>query len=266
MGDSADFIAYLKSELSRRTENNPSYSLRAFARALEVSPSFLSKLLRRQRALTGRTLHAMAHRLAVAPPQLRQFDEWQRAKCRDSAASEEFDGFEPLQLLHFEMLSDWIHYAILELIEIRSFRLSATTVARSLGVDEARAAGAIERLKRLGILTKNRQGRWVNDSGAHTTVNSPFTPSALRSLQRQILQLAMGALDTVPMDERDQSALTFAIASERLPEYRELLRSFRRKVSKLATLSQPRDRVYHLSLSLFPVSAKIEARPRPNED
>jgi hypothetical protein len=41
-------VEFLRAELTRRSERNPQYSLRAFSRALGVQPSTLSRVLSRQ--------------------------------------------------------------------------------------------------------------------------------------------------------------------------------------------------------------------------
>ena len=46
MGKDIPFYrAYLKEELERRIQTNPQYSLRAFASALDLDPTYLSKVL-----------------------------------------------------------------------------------------------------------------------------------------------------------------------------------------------------------------------------
>jgi hypothetical protein len=55
--------AVLKGEFSRRKRANPRYSLRAFARSVEVEHSTLSQFLRGKRAITWRSIRGMAGRL-----------------------------------------------------------------------------------------------------------------------------------------------------------------------------------------------------------
>ena len=54
MNDNTDYIEIVKNEFERRKSKNKSYSLRAYARDLGISPSYLSKLLNSQVPLTER--------------------------------------------------------------------------------------------------------------------------------------------------------------------------------------------------------------------
>lgn len=65
-----DLPALLEAELRRRRARNPRYSLRAFARALGTDHGTLSRIMRRERRLTARTIRRAGARLGLTPPQL----------------------------------------------------------------------------------------------------------------------------------------------------------------------------------------------------
>lgn len=84
----------LLDELRRRQARNVRYSLRAFARALDMDPSTLSKILRGKRALSMRKAFDLAMRLQLPTDAANAFmgsvmQESQRAKeeAQQSAAS-----------------------------------------------------------------------------------------------------------------------------------------------------------------------------------
>ncbi|MGH1467549.1 MAG: hypothetical protein ACRBBP_01540 [Bdellovibrionales bacterium] len=52
---SKNFKEYLQEELVLRCKSNSAYSLRAFVRSLDVSPSFLRKILNGSRRVTEKT-------------------------------------------------------------------------------------------------------------------------------------------------------------------------------------------------------------------
>ena len=54
---------YLQNELLKRCEKNPHYSLRSFAKSLEISPSALSAILNKKRNLTDKTAKRLALKL-----------------------------------------------------------------------------------------------------------------------------------------------------------------------------------------------------------
>ena len=76
----SDFRQFLEDELARRSQNYPRYSLRAFARHLEVDSSFLSKILNGKRTVTMRTIRMFGERLDLPGEQLQVFAEVSREK------------------------------------------------------------------------------------------------------------------------------------------------------------------------------------------
>jgi len=76
----SDFRQFLEEELARRSQNYPRYSLRAFARHLEVDSSFLSKILNGKRTVTMRTIRMFGERLNLTPEELSRFGELSREK------------------------------------------------------------------------------------------------------------------------------------------------------------------------------------------
>lgn len=58
-------IEYLQKEFSARRKRNPRYSLRAFAKSLQLDSSTLSKLLRKKRPLTLNLARALLRGLEL---------------------------------------------------------------------------------------------------------------------------------------------------------------------------------------------------------
>jgi plasmid maintenance system antidote protein VapI len=78
-----DFRSFLQDELDKRCKKNPRFSLRAFARTLEVEPSALSKILHGKRALTPKMLMRMASQLGLPEQEIERFTSKQ-ASSRNS--------------------------------------------------------------------------------------------------------------------------------------------------------------------------------------
>ena len=76
----SDFRQFLEDELARRMQSMPRYSLRAFARHLDVDSSFLSKILNGKRTVTMRTIRMFGERLNLTTDELSRFGEFSREK------------------------------------------------------------------------------------------------------------------------------------------------------------------------------------------
>jgi transcriptional regulator with XRE-family HTH domain len=80
LNKNSDFRQFLEDELARRSQNYPRYSLRAFARHLDVDSSFLSKILNGKRTVTMRTIRMFGERLNLPMEELQHFAEVSREK------------------------------------------------------------------------------------------------------------------------------------------------------------------------------------------
>lgn len=246
------FLPFLQQELVRRCQANPRYSLRAFAKFLDVDPSFLSKLFNGKRAATPEIIRTFSRRLDVGPDKESQF--LQLIKAPETSVDKNYN---QLALDYFRLIADWYHYAILELIQIDGFESSEKWISRSLGISTAEAKTAVERLIRLELIEAREDGVWVNKSGSNTTVGNEFTDVAFRKLQKSILEKAIVALEEIPFDLRDQTSMTLATDPSLMPEAKKRIKQFRRSLTAFLESAPKKKAVYHLGLSLYPIS-KIE--------
>jgi len=243
----SDFRILLQNELAARCTSNPRYSLRAFAKHLGVGSSDLSKFIRRKRQLSETTLLRLANRLGLAPEKT---EHYRQALSGVKTKSSEYH---QVSMDQFHLVSDWYHFAILELIKVKGFRPEPAWVAHRLGISVSEVNIAVQRLMRLGYLEISARGKWLDKVGSTSTVNMEYTTLAKRLLQKQILEKAMQALEEVEFERRDQSAILMAVNSKNLPAARALAAKFRRDLSALLEKGNRKDQIYYLTVSLFPV-------------
>jgi transcriptional regulator with XRE-family HTH domain len=244
---------YLQSELLRRCEKNPGYSLRSFARALQISPSSLSRILKGERPISQTTKKRFIPLLGLSP------DEAEALSIQEVRPNPKLPQGEVLQMRQlshdtFASISDWYHYAILELTQLKSFQPKAQWIASALGVTVSEVNAAVERLLRLGLLKFTEGGEWLISGGSHTNVGNEVLASAHRKLQKQVLEMALKAVEEVPIQQRDQSSMTMAVSARRLAEAIEKITVFRRELCAFLEQDDERDEVYQLSISLYPLT------------
>jgi uncharacterized protein (TIGR02147 family) len=249
---SVDFRLFLQQELVRRCRENRNYSLRAFARHLSLEPSFLSKLLRGERNFTLDMFRKLAERLMLEPEEFRSFAEVIEKRTPKRGIKSQ-PSLHELSADQFQVIADWYHYALIELLEIKSFQNDTRWIARALDITTAEASAALERLERVGILERTETG-WKNATGNNTTTGNSFTTVAFRKLQKSVLEKAIVALENLPLDKRDQSSITMAVDSRKLPEAKKRIQKFRRELMQFLQTEGEPDQVYHLSVSLYPVT------------
>ena len=249
-----EFREYLKKEFIKKCQTNPKYSLRTFARKLNISHATLSHLLRGKRPLTAQTILYLAKALELQPKQLAQFHIPSGNAHHNNRVRENLT-FKEIELDTFEAISDWYHDAILELTKVKQFKSDPAWIAKALGISKREVSAAIKRLERLKLLKITEDEKWLDQSQFNTTIKNDFTTVALRKLQRQVLEKALLALEEVPYEKRDQSSVTLSIDAQDFPKAKRMIKDFRRKLcDNLKRKDSPPTQVYQLGISFYPIT------------
>ena len=182
---------FLQQELIGRCQKNPNYSLRSFARALDVSSSALSAMLNGKRTITLSSIDRLGTAIGLEPKDINRYKLAARQNKfglgAELASQEEF---QQITLDTYAIISDWYHYAILELIRVKNFEPDVAWVCKSLGITKSEANIAIERLQRTGFLEITHSGKWIDKTsgGNATNIQANMTSAASRKLQKQTLR------------------------------------------------------------------------------
>lgn len=259
------YRTYIEREFKARCRRNPSYSLRAYARDLQVPPSKLSEVLRHTCGLSAQSATALAPRLRLTEKEAEHFvtlveSEHSRSSTRKEQAKkllEQFqlvNGVTELDLEKYKVISDWYHYAILELMTLDHFVSSNEWMAEQLGLDVATVIEALNRLVRVQLI-ENIDGAWKTCE-QNTSSPSHIPSREIREHHFQILQKATASIEDQPMDERDLATMTLAIDEKDFPVVKQRLKEFRRSLASDLQKSVNRDRVFCLSTQFFPLSKK----------
>jgi uncharacterized protein (TIGR02147 family) len=251
-----NFRLFLQSELVRRCKNNPNYSLRSFARSLNISHGALSRILRGERNPSKKLLISLAQALNLSSAQIEEFGKELNRNSKKTLKS----GFTDLSMDSFTMMSEWYHDAILELMRIEGFKVDPKWIAKRLGITMNEVNIAVERLARLELIEITEDGSWISHA-EHTEIGieSPYTTTALKRYQKQILQMGADAVDQVSREKRHNISSTVAIASSDLDEVKKLINDFRRKLSKYVQRKGVQaNQVYQLGICFYPLTDRKE--------
>jgi uncharacterized protein (TIGR02147 family) len=246
MIEKKDFKSYLQNKLVERCQDDARYSLRTFAKDLNVSPSALSAMINGKRRITERSKQQFGLKLGLSREEIQSLFP---------ADSEELH-YEQLTLDSFAVISDWYHFAILELMRVKSFKSNCSWVSKRLGVSTQDIALAVERLERLGMIEINEDGDWIDvSSGFTTNIEDGLTSLASQKFQQQLLEKAILAIKNTSLDKRDHTSMTMAINTQDIPKAKELLKDFRRSFNQLLDSSaRPPNEVYNLCMAFYPLS------------
>jgi len=227
----------VQTEFVKRCKKNSAYSLRAYAKFLETDQSLLSKILRDERRISKKAAARLGAKLGIRPSEI----------------AEKKETFLPLADDEFAAISEWYHFAILELFKTKGFAPTAAHVAKRLGLHITEAQAALERLHRLGIIRLEKKRATLNSKNNSFT-NNAATTEARKLLQKRLLEKSLEAVELVPFAERDHGSLTVAIDPKRMPEFKEKLRQVRQELGEFFQPEGKGEEVYQLQISFFPLT------------
>lgn len=259
MFNETDYREILKQELKNRCDKNARYSLRAFARDLRLGSARLSEVLNGRTGLSREKAESVAQCLGFNLDEKDFFctlveSEHARSKVHRELAKAKLAKYQntvlhSLEIDHFKIVSDWYHFAILQLTEVQGFRSNDRWIAQSLGIQEVEVKLAIERLVRLGYLQIKRK-KYIQTQ--HFSQVSSATPSeSIRKFHRQILQKALESIDLQSIEQRELGAMLMSISKKDLPIVKEKIKKFRHEINRYTQQNQNRDSLYCLSTQLF---------------
>ena len=260
---SPQYLLSLRRELESRCERNPRYSLRSFARSLDVTPATLSRILAGKRVPSYKLAQKLLNGLDLAPTEQSAFIDslTTTQKARDltrvapvfrkaTAALKPTD----LSINVFRIIADYYHYAILELTFTEDFNPDVNAIAARLGIGVTETKLAIERLISVGLL-EQVDGTYRKTEEHITTADKQLTTPALRRRQKQVLEKAMHSLENDPLEKRNMTAMTMAIDPAQLPIAKKMIEEFTNRLCAFLE-SGKRKKVYELSVGLFPLEVE----------
>lgn len=264
------FADFLKEELSRRVDRNPSYSLRAFARDIELSPSRLSEVMSGKHGISRSSARIICKSLGLAQSKIEYWCDVVDAKfarcdrlraqalrrlkkAHNEPELYEFSGDE------FSLISDWYHLAILELMKVKSFEPSVAWISECLKIGEQTAFEAIGRLERLELISIDDDGAWHLVVG-RSSVGDRVSPAAMRVFHTQILGKATQAISDYPRSERNLQAIVSAISTQGYRELTEAMHEFQTRVLEISQKYQGKDKVIAFAMQAFPLMETKEPK------
>lgn len=257
------YVQILKSTLEERRLTNPSYSLRAFARDLEMEPANLSKVLAGGKGISENKAIDLCDKLGLSDEEANYFCDLvischarsrkkrELAKSRLAMYAQKTNVTEIKEDI-FKVISDWYHFAILELITLKDFTSDPEWMAKKLGITTNQVELALTRLENLELI--KIQGGKVLSTGVQLETTNGISSKSIKKLNSQLLTKASAAITSQNVNERHLSTLTTAIHKKDLKKYGEFIEKFKQEFNLMNLnnnkLNKP-DEVYALTMQFF---------------
>ena len=251
---------YLKFEHELRRARRPSYSMRAFARDLDISPSSLNDFLKGRIGMSEDRIESISARLRWTESRKTHFkdliivqhhkDPAVKQSAQMRVRSRLKDGSFGLSVEAFKAVSEWYHLVILEMCDLKD-AMDAGRIARELCLPPATAARAIKRLASLGLLKKTQAGWKPVEGTNHFGDESPS--EAIVTFHSQILDLAQKALHEKPMTEREAHSLVFSMDRADISKMNAEIRGALLNLVNKYAQTPHRNHIHAISLQSFAI-------------
>ena len=254
------YRSILKNEFESRKQKNSKYSLRAFARYLDIDASSLSKILSGKRGLASVQARHIAKRLYKTEKEKLEFyrlvleSENKNKKC--PAIIPEYD-FILNEQQHYKLIAEWEYYAILNLVELKNTKSDPEYFAKRLNIAIKRAERVIVDLIEMGFLNHDQEGHYYRTKKKLNT-STETASSALKAAHCQEFELAKESLLKDAIDLRAFYSATVQTDVVKLKAAKKLSIKYLNQLMKLLESSESKTEVYQIGIQIFPLTKVIK--------
>ncbi len=266
--DYSDYREYLKVQYERVHQKNPKVSQRAYSLQLGFkSPTHFGLVVSGRQNLSPTSVELLSTHLRHTRREREYFrylvlfcqakEESERQRCLTELLKFRDSNVSRLHSDQYDYFAHWYIAAIREALELLPTRENWSELAAFLSppITPAQAKEAVGTLDRLGLVEQDSTGRWRNRD-VHLSTGPLITDMTVKLFQAEHLKLAIRSLQAFPRGEKNHSTLTFAIHPAGYDELLDELRIFRRRAMEITSRHGGQGRLYHLNMSLFPLSQR----------
>jgi uncharacterized protein (TIGR02147 family) len=273
-----DYRTFLSDFYSEKKSASPLFSYRTFCRKAGLkSPSIYKEVVSGKRGLTAETILAFSKGLGLSPRDARFFENLilfnqaksEEAKKKYLAVLRGLRYRKPQKQIPvhlFEYYENWYNLVIRELAVSMQWENDYSMLAKAVvpPIKTSEARESVELLLRLGLIIKKADQTYVQNDPDITT-GAEVNSIAVRQLNRRYAQLGVESVDRFPPSERDVSSIIMGIAHDKLPQLKQEIADFRKRLIGLADDGKIIDEYYACVLEFFPVARTAAFKERANE-
>ena len=266
--DYDDFRKFMQDYFDEQKKLRAVFSHRFFAaKAGFSSSSYCLNVIRGRFNLTPKSIEKISKAMDFEPLQkayfeaLVQYNQAQQVDERDQAWEQILQIRKQIEFTHVTTreqayFSKW-YYPVVRELAVESdwngdFRVLARSLTPQITTEEAREA--VKNLLEWGLLKKEGE-RYECVSQMLDAAEIP--PIALRKIRREYIQHAIGAVESMPKDERFAAFTTLAMSESSYNYAVDVLEEARKKIIARASNDTNVERVYEMMLVAFPMSKKV---------
>ncbi|MCM2354714.1 MAG: DUF4423 domain-containing protein [Pseudobdellovibrio sp.] len=246
-------VKYLNETYEVRKKKNARYSLRSFARDLDISSGRLVSIMQLKELPGEVTLGKIFSSLSTAEEKKDKIlKDLKRARFKPKD-----HGFEKvLDSSQVEQMGHWQTWAIYTLMQRQDFDGSAEWLAQKTELEAEFVKERLQALVHIGLV-RFEDKKYLLKIG-NVTSGSGIPSKVMRELHKQFIQRGVESIEAVDIQFRDISGITFCMEQDKMDEARTLITEFRSKMAGLVRSETPKSELYQLSVQFYPLLLKGE--------
>lgn len=264
--DTSDFREYLSLIYAEAKLRDPAYTYARMSEHLGVGSTNAHTIISGKRPLTLKTAERIAEALGLTGISKKYFlntVKKQRARTagdRDEVFEEQLSlrqrelptELDRHQLAFFE---HWYHAAIMELLRLDHAESTTDWIGANIRpeIPHAKISESLSLLQSLGYLAFDAGRQRLYPTDATISTGNEVLSLALMSFHRQMLKLSLEALDNLPREERDISAITVTASTALFDQFKNEIVAMRKRFLQLSAEDQAATEVVQINFQLFPL-------------
>jgi uncharacterized protein (TIGR02147 family) len=265
--ETTNYRKYLKAALADKCARRPGYSMRAFAKQVNLSASHFSRVLNGEKDLSHEAATRVAVELDLTDRDREHFMDLisyekadvhtrkilsDRIETRKSKSPKK-----TLDLEMFRVISDWYYFPLIELINARGFKSEPVWIAKKLGITVTEIKAALDRLVSLELIAIDEHGRIRTLGPLEIQTTDDLASMAIKKHHEQMSHKAISAVREQPLDSREFQSVQLTFDPKHTKKAKNLIREFAEKFEK-EMKSFAGEEVYQLNLQFFTLTKNIK--------
>lgn len=264
-----DYRSYLQAVYEAVKATADSYSYAHFSISLGLSSTNAHAIISGHRNLSQKTGVRIAEALNLSETHKRYLLALIRQEHAKSSAEREEAFSERLMLAksslsnkldehRLKFFETWYNAAILELLRLEEASDQPAWISENLRphVPVPKIKQSLNLLTELGYLSFDETRGRLFPTEVTISTGDQVERLAIVSFHRQMIDLAVSAMDQISADQRNISAVTVAVSPELRQQFEEELLALRKRFLKLASEEKKPNEILQVNLQLFPVSRR----------
>lgn len=253
----------LRKYFERKRKSQRGFSLRGLAQRVDLSPSFLSRVLAGKKPVPYELLLKLAAQLDIEPEVLTGLKKAYLGEPEDARPAKKGRVQVETQMEEWSLgdkraltvLRQWFYLPILEMTSLEDFDGSVGTIARRLGLSKTTAEVAVKELVDLGLMKETKTG--YRKTNRKVRLSSGKSLPEIRRFHSMMMTRAQKELETATGDEafarRLITGITVTASPSKIEWAKGRLSECLHEIANALTEDAGTE-VYQLAAQLFPLT------------